>query len=94
MSHLDTEEGDKIDFWLLTDDAFDQERSARCVSVPFAGGSIRVSTPEDTILMKLRWAADSGGSDSAKPTTPDACTRSRLTRSTTRTWSGGPQASV
>jgi hypothetical protein len=60
---LDTEEGDKIDFWLLTDDAFDQERFARRVSVPFAGGSIRVSTPEDTILMKLRWAADSGGSE-------------------------------
>lgn len=60
---LDTQEGDKIDFRMLTDDPFDQERFERRITIPIGERSIQVSTPEDTILMKLKWAADSGGSE-------------------------------
>jgi len=64
---LQVRTGFKVDFWLLTDDAFDQSRFARRRTVPIdplaAGGQVvDVSAPEDTILMKLRWSALSGGS--------------------------------
>ena len=60
---IDTREGDKVDFWLLTDDAFDLARFDRRYSEVFEGGRLPVSRPEDTILMKLRWAALLGGSE-------------------------------
>jgi hypothetical protein len=60
---IDTREGDKVDFWLLTDEAFDQTRFARRAAEEFEGTRLAVSRPEDTILMKLRWAAMSGGSE-------------------------------
>jgi len=60
---FDTTSGDKVDFWLLRDEAFDRERFARRVEVEALGLRLSVSTPEDTILMKLRWAAESGGSE-------------------------------
>jgi hypothetical protein len=60
---LDVVNGDKVDFWLLTDDPFDQSRFARRYIEGFEGKSLHVSRPEDTILMKLRWAELSGGSE-------------------------------
>ena len=60
---LDTTEGDKADFWILTDDPFDQSRFARKYQEKVLGFSIKISAPEDTILMKLRWAKLSGGSE-------------------------------
>lgn len=60
---LDTNEGDKIDFWMLTDDPFDQSRFARKYEEKIPGFSMKVSSPEDTILMKLRWANLAGGSE-------------------------------
>ena len=60
---LDAAGGDKVDFWMLTDDPFDQSRFARRRAEDFNGQRIYVSTPEDTILMKLRWAQMSGGSE-------------------------------
>ena len=60
---LDSASGDKVDFWLLKDEPFDRERFARRLEVDALGLRLRVSTPEDTILMKLRWAAQSGGSE-------------------------------
>lgn len=60
---VDTEEGDKVDFWLLTDEAFDRSRFERRQRVQIEGVSVDVSSPEDTILMKLRWSRDSGGSE-------------------------------
>ena len=56
-------DGDKVDFWILTDDPFDRSRFSRVVSEEFMGLKIRVSSPEDTILAKLRWAELSGGSE-------------------------------
>ena len=63
FSMIETEEGNKVDFWVLTDDAFDQARFARRSVEDFEGLLLRVSCPEDTILMKLRWAQLSGGSE-------------------------------
>ena len=60
---IDTREGDKVDFWLLTDDAFDRARFERRYVELFEGARLPVSRPEDTILMKLRWAAMLGGSE-------------------------------
>lgn len=60
---IETAEGDKVDFWLLTDDAFDQSRFARKYEEDVFGIHLKVSAPEDTILQKLRWSAFSGGSE-------------------------------
>lgn len=60
---IDTVGGDKIDFWALTDDPFDQSRFARRVRTRVFGAEVAVSAPEDTILQKLRWAFSLGGSE-------------------------------
>ena len=60
---IETTEGDKVDFWLLTDDPFDQSRFARKYDEQVFGTRLKVSAPEDTILQKLRWAALAGGSE-------------------------------
>lgn len=60
---IDVKGGDKVDFWLLTDDPFDHSRFARKYPEDFMGMKIKVSRPEDSILMKLRWAELSGGSE-------------------------------
>jgi hypothetical protein len=60
---LDTTTGDKIDFWMLTDERFDQSRFNRRQTESIFGRQIDVSTPEDTVLMKLRWAMEAGGSE-------------------------------
>jgi len=60
---IDAREGDKVDFWLLTDEAFDRARFERRYVEHFQGARLSVSRPEDTILMKLRWAAMLGGSE-------------------------------
>jgi hypothetical protein len=60
---IDTTTGDKVDFWLLTDDPFDTSRFPRRYSEEVFGARISFSRPEDTILMKLRWSILSGGSE-------------------------------
>lgn len=60
---IDVNQGDRVDFWMLTDDAFDQARFSRRYSEKFMGLSFQVSSPDDTILAKLRWAKMSGGSE-------------------------------
>ena len=60
---IEPSSGDKADFWLLTDDPFDRERFARRLRVEALGLELNVSTPEDTILMKLHWSAKAGGSE-------------------------------
>ena len=56
-------EGDKVDFWLLTDQPFDRSRFARKYVEGVFGLRLKVSAPEDTILQKLRWSKLSGGSE-------------------------------
>jgi hypothetical protein len=60
---IDVKEGYKVDFWVLTDDPFDLSRFSRKISEDFMGLKMQVSTPEDTILAKMRWAKLSGGSE-------------------------------
>lgn len=60
---LDTTQGDKIDFWILTSDLFDQSRFSRKYKETIFEYEIIISAPEDTILMKLKWTKLSGGSE-------------------------------
>ncbi|MDA2925029.1 hypothetical protein MYX65_10345 [Acidobacteria bacterium AH-259-L09] len=60
---IEVQEGDKVDFWILTDEAFDRSRFARRCLEDVMGIQIQVSSPEDTILAKLRWAKLLGGSE-------------------------------
>ena len=59
---LEYSSGDKVDFWILTGEPFDQSRFARKRVEDIQGLRLKVSTPEDTILAKLRWAQLAGGS--------------------------------
>jgi hypothetical protein len=60
---IDVKSGYKVDFWILTDDPFDRSRFSRRQEEQLKGLNIQVSSPEDTILAKLRWAILSGGSE-------------------------------
>jgi|SRR3972149_9842942 len=60
---LDTEHGDKVDFWILTDEPFDMSRFRRKYDEDVFGFKMKLSRPEDTILAKLKWAKMSGGSE-------------------------------
>lgn len=60
---IDVNSGDKVDFWILTEDPFDGSRFKRKYAEEAMGIKIMVSSPEDTILMKLKWAKLSGGSE-------------------------------
>ena len=60
---LEPATGEKVDFWMLTDEPFDRSRFARRYVEEIAGGKAWVSRPEDTILQKLKWAQMSGGSE-------------------------------
>jgi len=60
---IDTHEGSKVDFWMLTDEPFDRSRFARRRVEEVLGMRLVVSSPEDTILQKLNWAKLAGGSE-------------------------------
>lgn len=60
---IDASSGDKIDFWPLTDSPFDRSRFSRRITANVFGLQLMVSTPEDTILKKLEWARQCGGSE-------------------------------
>lgn len=60
---IDSVTGDKVDFWMLTDQPFDKSRFARRYPEHIMGMQVMVSSPEDTILAKLNWARLSGGSE-------------------------------
>ena len=60
---IDTSTADKVDFWMLTGIPFDRSRFARKCLENVMGVRMAISSPEDTILAKLRWAKLSGGSE-------------------------------
>ncbi len=60
---LEISTGEKVDFWLLADDPFDRSSFGRRQGDDVDGFPIQVSSPEDTILAKLRWSQLSGGSE-------------------------------
>ncbi|OHD14031.1 MAG: hypothetical protein A2086_06300 [Spirochaetes bacterium GWD1_27_9] len=59
---IDMNEGDKVDFWLLTNTPFDKKRFERKIKTNIFNKTMYVSSYEDTILMKLKWSKDSFGS--------------------------------
>ncbi|MFN8353650.1 MAG: hypothetical protein U0Y10_04370 [Spirosomataceae bacterium] len=59
---IDQESGNKIDFWLLTKEPFDLSRFSRRIPINLFDLQVFISTPEDTILSKLKWSKLSGGS--------------------------------
>jgi len=59
---LSTEEGDKIDFWMLTDSRFDRSRFERRRNEEVLGIPIQIPSPEDVMLAKLQWSKLAGGS--------------------------------
>ena len=60
---IGSETGDKVDFWILTNEPFDKSRFARKYKAKVFGFEMIISKPEDTILAKLKWAKLSGGSE-------------------------------
>lgn len=60
---IDINEGDKVDFWVLTEEPFDRSRFKRKVINDFFEQKVFVSRPEDTILAKLKWAKLADGSE-------------------------------
>lgn len=60
---IDIKEGGKVDFWMLTDSPFDLVRFERRRMEQLFDIKVFVSSPEDTILAKLKWAKESGGSE-------------------------------
>jgi hypothetical protein len=60
---LEVPTGQKVDFWMFKDDPFNQSRFKRRRRVRYFGADVYVSSPEDTILGKLAWAQESGGSE-------------------------------
>jgi len=60
---IDLREGDKIDFWIISDEAFSRESFGRKTEEDFMGIKVKFPTPEDVIISKLKWAKESGGSE-------------------------------
>lgn len=52
--------GLKVDFWMLKDDLFDRQRMQRRIQKRIWGTGVWFSSPEDLMLIKLRWHKDSG----------------------------------
>ena len=52
--------GGRVDFWPASDSPFDRSRFARRYIEEFQGLRLAVSSPEDTILVKLYWGTRSG----------------------------------
>jgi len=59
---IDTNNGEKVDFWILTKNSFDVSRFNRRIIEKIDDFDLYISTPEDTILAKLLWSKNSGGS--------------------------------
>ena len=59
---IDLREGDKVDFWMLTNSEFDRSRFSRRQGFELLGENVWISSVEDTILAKLRWSELCGGS--------------------------------
>jgi hypothetical protein len=60
---LHVADGGKADFWIMKDEPFDRSRLARKVTRELFGVRLYLSAPEDTILAKLHWAKQYGGSE-------------------------------
>jgi hypothetical protein len=52
--------GLKVDFWILKNDAFDKERIKRGIVKKIDGQTLRFTSPEDLVLIKLLWYKKTG----------------------------------
>jgi len=59
---IDQATGWKIDFIIRKNRAFSREEFARRVAMPLLDVHVYVASPEDTIIAKLEWSTQSGGS--------------------------------
>ena len=59
FNYIDGQTGVKVDFWSLKGDAFDLSRLKRRVPKEVLGQKIYFTSPEDLILIKLRWYKES-----------------------------------
>lgn len=60
---IDTREDAKVDFWILKNESYALHSFRRKYIENTLGLDLKVSTPEDTILAKLKWAKQCGGSE-------------------------------
>ncbi len=60
---IDTEEGDKIDFFILKNDEYEEIKFKRKRREEIMGIPVNVLSPEDLILSKFIWSVLSGGSE-------------------------------
>ncbi|MGB4442509.1 MAG: hypothetical protein WBJ62_09855 [Coriobacteriia bacterium] len=90
---LDTAGGDKIDFWMLTDDPFDASRFARRISVEAFDLSLWVSTPRTPFCRSFDGLQPAEGA-SGRCVTPWACTRCSTGNSMRPTSTRGPTGSA
>jgi len=60
---LNTSTGDKIDFYPLPNNEYEITRFRRKIQEEFNDLKVWITTPEDTILSKLRWCKLSNGSE-------------------------------
>jgi len=60
---LDTNEGDKINFYIQKDESYENEKFSRKVEKNIFGHPLVILSPEDTILSKLDWCIKSGMSE-------------------------------
>lgn len=63
FNFVDGTTGVEVDFWMLrVDDTFDQSRLKRRVAKEILGRTVYFTSPEDLILIKLRWYRDTQSS--------------------------------
>lgn len=60
---LDTEEGDKIDFYIIKNEAYEKEKFSRKVNRMFLEEELPMLSAEDLIISKLIWCIQSGRSE-------------------------------
>jgi hypothetical protein len=60
---LNTETGDKIDFYPLPENEYELERFNRKIQEEINELKVWITSPEDTIISKLRWCKISNGSE-------------------------------
>lgn len=59
---IDQATGWKIDFIIRKNRAFSREELARRIAMPLLDVPVFIASPEDTIVAKLEWSVQSGGS--------------------------------
>lgn len=55
FNFIDADTGVKVDFWVLTDSVLDQSRFKRRKPKKILGTNVYFTSPEDLILIKLKW---------------------------------------